>query len=266
MACKRNRIIDLIEYIESCGVQVNIGKNKAQGNKGFFKVINGTFRIDISKGLSDDVVIRTLVHEFSHYLHYINDKTLKSLEFFAGENWDILIEELIELTVEAIPKASIAPLFEAKDKTLIDIKLLETHLLEINPNYFEEKNTKRLEKELEKAGYLPLLKYDRVKILGLLGYKLITIDNVINISHEAELYLKMKSKERYLKRINSRISRLNKYYNSPTELFARAMEMYVFNRDKVFQKAPEFFSIVERVVVTKKIPELNRLLQILILN
>ena len=36
MADKRDRILELTKYIESLGVQVNLGKNKARGNKGIF--------------------------------------------------------------------------------------------------------------------------------------------------------------------------------------------------------------------------------------
>ena len=38
--------------------------------------------------------------------------------------------------------------------------------------------------------------------------------------------------------INSKISRLNRYYNSPTELFARSMEAYILNREVFLKKAP----------------------------
>ena len=37
MASERNRILDVLNYVESCGIEVNIGKNKARGNKGFFE-------------------------------------------------------------------------------------------------------------------------------------------------------------------------------------------------------------------------------------
>ena len=41
------------------------------------------------------------------------------------------------------------------------------------------------------------------------------------------------------------MSRMNKYYNSPTELIARAIEMYIFNRETVYQKAPKVFLEIE---------------------
>lgn len=266
MASKRDRIIELAKYFNSLGIEVNIGKNKAQGNKGFFKVIKGSFRIDICKGLSDEDILHTLVHEFAHYLHYINDNSLKSLDFFAGENWNELIEELIELTVDSIPKSTISPLFEIKNKLKTDIKLLETHIIEYSPEFVKNKPCKKIEDEITKAGYEHLLKYDKVKLFGLLGYKIISIENVKKISKEAELYLKLKSKERYMKRINSKISRLNRYYNTPTELFARALEMYVFKQELVFEKAPNFFALMEKNIVSNKFKQINKILQILILN
>ena len=51
MDSKRNRTLELISYIESQGVVVNIAKNKARGNKGFFLSKCGDYRIDIAKNL-----------------------------------------------------------------------------------------------------------------------------------------------------------------------------------------------------------------------
>ena len=266
MVSERDRIIELVRYFNSLGIIVNIGKNKAQGNKGFFKVINNTFRIDISKGLSDNAILKTLVHEFTHYIHYINDKTLKSLQFILGDNWEDYLDELIELTVDSIPQKMISPLFDAKHKLHEEIIELEKTFTEINSNYTKTKNNLEIETTIERAGYKYLLKYDKVKIHGLFGHKILTLDNIENIPKEAELYIRLKSKERALKRVKSRMSRMNKYYNSPTELIARAIEMYIFNRETVYQKAPKVFLEIENTLASKKIKELNQILQILILN
>ena len=77
MACERNRIVELIDYLSSLGIDVNIAKNKARGNKGFFRVKEEKFRIDIAKGLSDDAVLSVLIHESAHFIHYQYDKKLK---------------------------------------------------------------------------------------------------------------------------------------------------------------------------------------------
>ncbi len=83
-----------------------------------------------------------------------------------------------------------------------------------------------------------LLKYDRVKLIEGFSTKIYSIDN-LDSSLEVQSYLKLKSLQRALKRVNSRINRLNKYYNSPTELFARALEIYITDRNTFIQKAPE---------------------------
>ncbi len=99
MANQRNCITRLVEYIESCGVDINIGKNKARGNKGFFKARGyDNYRIDISNKLEEVEILRVLVHEFSHYIHYTNDKTLKSTEYLFGNDFDDFRQSIINDT------------------------------------------------------------------------------------------------------------------------------------------------------------------------
>jgi hypothetical protein len=69
--------LDLENYLKSCGIEVYVGKNNARGNKGYFKVKGADFRIDIAKGQSEDVILKTLAHEFAHFVHYYYDKSLK---------------------------------------------------------------------------------------------------------------------------------------------------------------------------------------------
>ena len=125
MVSERDRILKLSEYLESLGLVVNLGKNKARGNKGFFAVKSEKFRIDLSKDLSDAEALRVLVHEFSHYIHYKNDKTLKSLSFLNAEINDTLMEELIATTVESIPKETVKPLFELQETLKKEIGVLQ---------------------------------------------------------------------------------------------------------------------------------------------
>jgi transposase len=67
------------------------------------------------------------------------------------------------------------------------------------------------------------------------------------------LYLKLKSKQRALKRVNSKISRLNKYYNSPTELFARSFELYIADSNKLLRIAPNVHKEFEKTLKENKI-------------
>ncbi len=194
---KRNRILELVNYLQSLGIVVNIGKNKARGNKGFFRAKEGEFRIDIARNQSDDEVLRLLVHEFAHYLHYSYDKNLKSLNFVFKGNEDTLLEEMISLTVDLIPKSSVEPLFKAKEELKDEMKY-----------------TTGIDLELRK---------------------------------------------RALRKINSKIARLNRYYNMPTELFARSMEMYFTARDKCKRIAPNICEQLDSVMKNGEVPELNAL-------
>ena len=203
MVSQRNRIINLVNYLETLGIVVNMGKNKARGNKGFFKVVNNNYRIDIANNLTEDAILRVLVHEFAHYVHYKNDKSLKSLDFILPNLNDDLHEELISLTVESIPKESIKPLFDIKER-------LEDELRTTQSSFFN------------------------------------------NI------------KQRQLRSINSKIQRLNRYYNSYTELFARSMEIYVLENDKFSKKAPLLKKLYDSEFSKKQNLELSNFIKIFI--
>ena len=210
MVSERNRILELVNYIESLGITVNCAKNKARGNKGFFKVKAEKFRIDIAQGLSDEEILRVLVHEFSHYIHYKNDKTLKSLNFILPTIDNLLLEELITLTVDAIPKETIEPLFKMHE---------------------------RLEKEVNS------IKKDKNSFV---------------------MYLELQSKERLLKSVKTKMQRVNRYYNSKTELFARSMEQFILNVENFRLRAPNLYNLYSEFVETKKDLELNNFLEILL--
>lgn len=184
MASERNRILNLINYLESLDIKTNWGKNKAQGNKGFFRVKSNQYRIDISKNLSDSEALRVLVHEFAHYIHFKNDKTLKTLDFLNIKINDDITEELISITVDSIPKETIEPLFKLKNE-------LKNSIKEIQSN---------------KSNF------------------------ITNIE--------LNSKQKILNRINAKISRINRYYNSPTELFARSMEKFILEPEDFKKSAP----------------------------
>lgn len=252
MASKRNRILDnLVQYLNSLGIEVNIGKNKAGGNNGFFKAKESGYRIDIAKGLSDENIIGTLSHEFAHFIHYTYDKSLKSLDFIFDDT-ESLMEEFIAVTVESIPKGSIKPLFDKKNLLQTEISELVERLSYIEPKY----NIKNIEKKILKSPYKYLLKYDRVKIIDGFTDKIYSIEDLRNNSME-EVYIKLKSKQRALKRINARISRLNKYYNSLTELFARTFELYVTKPELLKVIAPRIYMHYSGIIEHNKIPQLT---------
>lgn len=250
MASERNRILDLVKYIESCGVQVNIGKNKARGNKGYFKATNNSFRIDIAKGQSEVAIIKILAHEFAHFVHFTNDKTLKSLDFIFSSDADIT-EELLAITVDSIPKNQVKKIYEEKETLKAAIKELAKPIKEVYKDFKPSCCCAELENKIKKTVFKHLLKYDKVKVLEGFKINIYSIDDLQNNSIE-ECYIKLKSKQRKLKRITSKISRLNKYYNTPTELFARSFELFMTDRIRLKQIAPKIFDAYEQMMLNEQ--------------
>ena len=242
MVSKRDCLVNVKNYLESLNIQVNIAKNAAQGHKGFFSVRNNVYRIDISRKVEQDSILRILVHEFAHYLHFINDNSLRSLDFILGKQSEKLIEELIELTVASIPSETVKPLFEMQATLIAEIAELNDKLF-LGCNRNEIKTISfELEKKIKKTKLKYLLNYDRVKIFTLFGPELVSINDLQDNS-DVTVYLKLKSKKRALKRVNSRMNKLNKYYNTPTELFARSFEYFIFEKNVFIEKAPTVYNL-----------------------
>ena len=211
MVSERNRILRLKEYFESLGIEVNIGKNKARGNKGFFRgTNNGAYRIDISKNIGEEETLSVLLHEFAHFVHFKYDKTLSSLDFAFDNISDMMNEELVNVTVKKIPKTEAKVLFDKKDKLTSEIKEMTKQIKQTYPDFKLSAPYKKFERHFS----LPV-KY-------LLKY----------------LYVKIKSKQRMIGRINARISKLNRYYNNPTELFARFIELFYSDKNSAELIAP----------------------------
>ena len=162
MDSKRDR---LINYIKSCGIYVNIGKNKARGNKGFFRALDGSYRIDISKNLSDEEICRVLVHEFLHYIHYCHDNDMNNIDFIIPEQNDVITEELIKITVNSINKNSISPLYTMKRNTDTEVKNIYSDLKKKYSDIMLCKPYKKFESILKKTNLKYLLKHDNVVVI-----------------------------------------------------------------------------------------------------
>ena len=261
MVSKRDRILKIIEYLESLGVEVNVSRNKARGNKGFFKKNYQGYRIDIAKGLSEDETFSVLIHEFAHFMHYKHDNTLKTLSFILV-NEEEYLDELLELTVECVPKKDIAPLFEEKELLKNEIKRINEDLKREYPDFKLNSQYKPLESKIKRTPYKYLLKHDRVKVLNGFFFEFYSVDE-IKEDCDINRYLILKSKQRQLKRITNKMSKINRYYNSMTELFARSFEIFINNPDKCMQLAPNLTKQYQSVVESKKIKMLNDLLTLL---
>lgn len=244
MVSQRNRVLELKEYFSKLGIVVNIGKNKARGHKGVFMHGFDNYRIDVSKNINEDEAISILLHEFAHYVHYTYDKKLKSLDFIFENFTDELREELISITVQDIPKDFATKLYNAKDALSNEVKTLSNEIKSVFPLFKLSEKNKDIEKTLP-LPYKYLLKYDNVKYFNdLLSVNKIEDNRALNDIQKK--YIKLKSKQRALKRINSKISRLNKYYNNSSELFARFIDAYYTKPDMAERFAPKVTAILKK--------------------
>ena len=259
---KRNIIITLKNYIESLGVVVNIGKTKARGNKGFF--LNrgvDSFRIDISKNIDDNATLSTLLHEFAHYIHYKHDASLKSLNFIFDDFSDDIREELVNITVQNVPKDFAKSLLELKSETAKEIDILADKISKQYPDFKKSGNFKPFEKGIKlPAKYL--LKYDCIKYFG----KIYTVQNVEHdfdyLSNEQIYYIKLKSLQRKQARINTKIRKLNNYYNQPSELWARFFELFFTDFKRSNEIAPKATQILNNLAINCKYSEISDLKKI----
>lgn len=263
MAGKRDCFIELVKYFESLGIIVNIGKNKARGYQGLFCAKqNNEFRIDISKEIDKNNVISIMIHEFAHYVHYKYDLSLESLNFVFGEISDKEMEELLCITVEKVPKNEAKTLYLKKEETRNCIKSLSNKIRDRYPDFRLSTPFKLIEQSLNvPAKYL--LKYDRVKYLNNI-YSVETLkEDFSNLTDWQCAYISLKSKQRYMSRINAKINKLNKYYNTPTELWARFCELFFTEHDKAMQIAPVISKRFVDILGEGKINELSRVYEIL---
>ena len=261
MVDKRNRILDIINYIKGFGIELNIKKNRAQGNNGFFKFKNnGSYRIDISKDINNEQLLPTLIHEFAHFVHFCYDKQLKSLNFIFEDYNDEKNEELLGITVQNISKNAAKALFTQKNEIQNEIKILSLKLKESHRDFKLTHPCKEIER-LIPLHLKYLLKYDKVKLLN----KIYTVDNLDLYIKNTDIinYIKLKSKQRQLKRTNNRISKLNNYYTRPTELFARFIELYFCNNELSKKIAPICTKELDNCILNKTIPELAELQSII---
>lgn len=261
MANKRNRILELTNYLESYGITVNIAKNKAQGKKGFFKIKDNNYRIDIAKGLDEEETIRTLSHEFAHFIHYKHDNTLKSLSFIFPDNDDVL-EELISITVNSIVKDSIKPIFDEIEKLKKEITFYTEEIKKEIPEYKIGSICNILEKKIKRTSLKYLLKKDIVKIIGPFSSEILNV-NLLKGNSIEEKYVILKSKLRSLKRLKSRVSALNKYYNTPTELFARSFEAFIYEENYLKENSPIIFNCYKNFTTKNNNNLVNGLIDIL---
>lgn len=244
---------ELIQYFKLLGLTVHT-TTKARGHQGFFL----KNRIDISKNISENRIIPTLLHEFAHYIHSKiepdmnkNGGTLTAL--FGSEKYK---DELVKVTNFVDENSLCVRLYEHKDRVKEKIKEHEAVIKQYYPKFQRSKKFKEFDKYIKKSNARYLLKYDRVKVIEggfwRKNIKLYTIDNIetdfVDMPKAFASYIRLKSYQKKQSRISSRINRYKKYYEKPCELFARLVEGIYLDREWVEAIAPnvtkQFFDLL----------------------
>ncbi len=122
------------------------------------------------------------------------------------------------------------------------------------PNFLRSKKFPEFEKYIKNSDAKYLIKYDAVRIIKgffLKKERLLTVKNLEkdfpDMPKAFQLYIRLCSMQRKQSKISRRINKLNKYYEKPTELFARYVQGYF--------SAPETISTIAPIT-TKRFLEL----------
>lgn len=236
---------ELINYFKSLGLTVHTS-TKARGHQGFFL----KNRIDISKNIPENRIIPTLLHEFAHYIHAKIEpdmnRTGGTLTMLFKEDNPIFMDELIKVTNFVDQNSLCVRLYEHKDRVKSKIKEYENIIKMYYPKFLRSKKFKEFDKYIKKSNARYLLKYDRVKLIqgGFFRktIKLYTIDNLekdfTDMPKAFAAYIRLKSFQKKQSRISARINKYKKYYERPTELFARLIEGLYLNKEWTEAIAP----------------------------
>lgn len=236
---------NLIKYFRSIGLEVHTS-TKARGNQGFYM----KKRIDISKNISQERLIPTLLHEFSHYVHAqiepFMEKNGGTLEvIFDDDTPKFYQNELLEVTKFVDKNSKCEKLLYHKDLIKEKIAEYEKVIKEEYPDFQRSKKFTEFDRYIRKSNAKYLLKYDRIKLITGGFQKKIevyTIDNMEKdfpeMPKEFCAYIRLKSLQKKQSKISAKINKMNKYYSKPTELFARFVEGLYINKEQVKLLAP----------------------------
>ena len=245
---------EVIQYFKSLGLTVHT-TTKARGHQGFFM----KNRIDISKNTPKDKIIPTLMHEFAHYIHSKIEpdmnKTGGSLEILFKDNNPLIKKELMKVTNFADENSLCVKFYEHKDRVKLKIKNYEKIIKNHYPDFQRSKKFKEFNKYITKSKAKYLLKYDRVKLIGGLfrhNIEIYSIDNIENdfpdMPEAFAAYIRLKSAQKKQARISAKINRYQKYYDKPSELFARLVQGLYMDAEWVCALAPYTMQIFYKLL------------------
>ena len=252
----------MVDYIRSLGVTVNT-TTKARGHQGFFL----KNRIDISTNIDSERKIEVLIHEFTHYIHAKIEpdlnKTHGKLEtLFPDSDTEKIAQELYNVTKVFDKNKGFKLLSEKRETITSEIKSLASSIKINYPDFKRSEPYKKLERIIRKTDAKYLLKYDRVRVKtsffgGTKDYSVTAISRDFpEFDNDTRNYILLKSKQRMLKRVSSRLNRLNNYYKRPAELFARFVEALFSDTNKVTQIAPYAYLVFCKELANGKYLEL----------
>lgn len=236
---------NVIEFLRSLNIEVKTN-TKARGNQGLYQ----KNRIDISRALKEEQAIEVLVHEFAHHIHYKIDRDfLKnggSLENIFNTSDIVEIQaELINVT-NLIDKNSRLKIFlDAKEEISKQIKGMQSAIRRDYPEFMRSKKFPEFEKYIKNSDAKYLVKYDAIRLM--LGFffkkeRVLTVKNLEvdfpDMPKAFQLYIRLCSMQRKQAKITRRINKLNKYYEKPTELFARYVQGYFSTPETISTVAP----------------------------
>lgn len=241
---------EFIKFLVAQGITVKTD-TKARGNLG----ICFRNRIDISKCVEKDHKLRVLAHEYAHKVHFDIEGDLFSkggtLErLFCTDSIAAIEKELFRVTNSVDPNSHGKETENIKEQLSAEISQLAQAVKDEYPDFKRSKSFKPADDYFKKtdsnARYF--LKYDKVKLISPVLRKE-TVHSITDIDNEfAEVpvvfrtYLKLKSLERRMRRISNYRNRADKYYSTPTELFARFIEGIFLDRENVISLAPRAYS------------------------
>lgn len=253
MANKRNRgLSKIIEYCREQGLEVNTS-TKARGHQGVFLHNNANLRrIDISKSLPEARVLPVIAHEFAHFFHHSLDSEFECLQEIFGIKEEVLIPELEKVTAFLTKDSGRDKVEEELDKIKSQIKEFETIIKKKYHNFLRSKKFPEFERYIKGSPAKYLLKYDKIKILDCFKVVIYSIDDLQtqfpDMPEEFVAYIKLRALMRRQRRFSSKKRKIENYYSKSSELFARFVECWVFNRETLQSLAPiAFEAFSERI-------------------
>lgn len=264
----RNRKLKpIIDFCRSCGVEVNTS-TRARGHQGVFLHDNRDLkRIDISSKLPENRLLPVIAHEFAHFFHYSIDKEFGGLDKIFGLKEDILLEELEAVTAHIAGDVVQNSVGTEKEKIKQQLKHYESIIKKEYPDFKRTGKFVEFERYIKRSDARFLLKYDRVKVFSWFKYVVYSIDRLRedfpDMPEAFVAYINLRALQRRQRRISGRLRKMKNYYAKHSELFARFVEAYVIDKEKVRTLAPNVYEAFNERLEYKSFKDLRGLLELL---